>query len=142
MDHEHQSVVVLAKKKDDFILIRQFRKPVDTYVIQLPGGGLEANESLAEGARREFYEETGYTCGKLDYVGELLPASWISKEITHVFYTSDVLDQKEQQLENHEDIEVVEVSVESCLEKIKQSEYNDSELCYAVLQGLLQGYIK
>ncbi len=33
-----------------------------------PGGHIESGESLEEGARREFLEETQYMCGKLAWV--------------------------------------------------------------------------
>lgn len=37
-----------------------------TNLWELPGGGLENNESLAEGLKREFMEETGYIIEEID----------------------------------------------------------------------------
>ncbi|OIB02209.1 NUDIX hydrolase [Paenibacillus sp. LC231] len=138
----HVSVVVLAKHGDQLLLIRQYRAAVDDYVIQLPGGGVSGEEDLESAARREMLEETGCTCGKLHYLGKLYPASWRCNEIAHVFYTDEVISQADQQLEGYEDIDLVRMSVKECLHRIQENELQDSELVFAIMQGLLQGFIQ
>jgi ADP-ribose pyrophosphatase len=141
-EDQRDSVVLLAKKENDFILIRQFRQPVAEYVVQLPGGGMELGESLETAARREFFEETGYKCGKVVYLGKMVPASWRSNEVTHVFYSEEVMPPSAQQLESHEKIEVLHMEVEECLKAAQNNQLTDSELCFAILQLLLKGYIE
>jgi ADP-ribose pyrophosphatase len=133
---------MLAKHNDQLILIKQFRKPVGSYVVQLPGGGVEEGEELESAVKREFKEETGFECGKVSYLGNLLPASWRSNEITHVFYTDEIVNNSGQQLEEHENIEIVKLSIPDCLNQIRKNEITDSELCYAMLQAILKGYIR
>jgi ADP-ribose pyrophosphatase len=135
-------VVMLANDHGELVVIKQFRRPIEDYTFQLPGGGVNENEQLDTAARREFKEETGYDCGTVYYLGSLLPASWRSNEVTHVFYTEEIMNHTSQKLEGHEDIEVVRLSISDLIQGIRESRYNDSELCYAVMQAILKGLIR
>ncbi len=46
-------------------LVGQWRPPLDEYSWEMPEGGAERGEDLAECARRELREETGLTCETL-----------------------------------------------------------------------------
>ncbi|SDJ76739.1 NUDIX hydrolase [Sediminibacillus albus] len=141
LSKEQESVVLLAKYREEFILIKQYREPVDDLVIQLPGGGVNPGEDLETAAKREFQEETGYLCGDIRYLGEMYGASWISNEITHVFYSEDIGENIGQSLEQHEHIEVIRVEEQECLTKVRDNEYKDPELCFALLHACLIGVL-
>jgi 8-oxo-dGTP pyrophosphatase MutT (NUDIX family) len=77
LDHRIQVCGVVLLRSDGAALL-QLRddKPEirDPGVWVFPGGHVEPNETLEDGARREFLEETTYTCGRLqqliDYSAE------------------------------------------------------------------------
>lgn len=62
---ESNAVCVLAMTVDKkIILVRQFRPVINEYTLELPAGHIEDCEDVITCARRELYEETGYTCDK------------------------------------------------------------------------------
>lgn len=64
------AVIMLAEliPSGKIILIRQFRPPADSFVIEFPAGLIEPDESPETAARRELKEETGY-------IGEVVSVS-------------------------------------------------------------------
>ena len=52
---------VYGEKKDQVVLIRQYRYPLGGYCYEFPAGLVEPGENMLEAAIREMYEETGLT---------------------------------------------------------------------------------
>jgi ADP-ribose pyrophosphatase len=138
----NEAVVMLARHLDSFIFVKQFRKPMNDYVIQLSGGIVEEGEDFEEAVRREFHEEVGAQCGRIQQLGIVTPASWISNIVTHVFYTEDIISFTDQRLEEYENIEVMEIRIDETMNMIRDNRINDSEVTYAILQGIIKGLIK
>lgn len=52
-------IIPIHKEENKIVLIRQFRVPINSYVIELPAGLVDGNEGYEEAVRRELKEETG-----------------------------------------------------------------------------------
>lgn len=64
------SVIVLATTSSgEIVLVRQFRLSTMEYTLEMPAGFVDTNESGEVAAARELYEETGYRCESLEYLG-------------------------------------------------------------------------
>jgi ADP-ribose pyrophosphatase len=74
-------VIVPATDEKKLLLIRQFRPPVNSYVIEFPAGLVDAGESFIEAARRELREETGYSATELIFLTRGPMSSGSSGEI-------------------------------------------------------------
>lgn len=95
--HSDSCVGILAITPDDeIILVEQFRIPLQRHVIEVPAGlvGDEpgfAGESLAETARRELLEETGYRAGTIVPLIVSPTSAGMSSEYIHLFHAKDLV---------------------------------------------------
>lgn len=87
------------------VLIRNYRFAVDEHLYELPAGMLEPDERALATAGRELIEETGYTAGRIEKLGQFYTSPGVSDEIMHVFIAAELTDGP-QQLERYEEITV------------------------------------
>jgi ADP-ribose pyrophosphatase len=82
--------IVAVTPEGKILLVEQFRPAVNARVIELPAGlagdvsGCE-HEDLAEAARRELEEETGYTTERMTFLTEGPPSSGMSDEVIALY---------------------------------------------------------
>ena len=81
---------------EEIVLIEQFRIPMQCRVIEIPAGlvGDEpeyAGEDLAETARRELLEETGYHAETMTALVASPTSAGMSSEFTHLFHARDLV---------------------------------------------------
>lgn len=84
----------------EIILVEQFRIPVQRRVIEIPAGlvGDEpefAGEDLADTARRELLEETGYRAGTVVPLIATPTSAGMSSEFTHLFHATELVRETE-----------------------------------------------
>lgn len=83
-------VVIAVTAAAEVLLVEQWRHPVAARVIELPAGlagdvAGQEQEELAEAARRELEEETGYTAERLEPVLCGPSSAGLSNELLTVF---------------------------------------------------------
>ncbi len=83
--HPGGAVVVPLQDDRTVVLVRQYRHPVDSYVIELPAGKLEPGEDPAHCATRELAEETGYEATSLTRLTSIYTTPGFCSEILHLY---------------------------------------------------------
>ncbi|OIO62670.1 hypothetical protein COY26_01430 [Candidatus Woesearchaeota archaeon CG_4_10_14_0_2_um_filter_33_10] len=105
-------VVILAITKErKIIMVRQYRYFAEDEAIEFPSGLVNDNETIEDGAKREFEEETGFKCNSLVKLGSFYEAFGQMKRKTHIFFARDLIKSK-QNLDSGEDsFEDIEVEL-------------------------------
>ena len=113
-------------KTKKYLLIKEFRVPINKTVISFPAGLMDENETPEESAKRELNEETGYKDVKIDYIAPLSYKSpGLTDECTHLVFCSIKHEKKEEQkLEASEEIEILWLSKKEFREYIKKLDFN------------------
>jgi ADP-ribose pyrophosphatase len=74
-------MVPLDEETGEVVLVRQFRAPLDTEVLEVPAGKRDVDGEPPEvTARRELAEETGLEAGKLELIGRFFNSPGFSDE--------------------------------------------------------------
>lgn len=63
------AVVIIPRhiEENKLVIIKQFRVPLNDFVIELPAGLIDGNETFEETVKRELKEETGLDLVNIDY---------------------------------------------------------------------------
>lgn len=141
--HNGAVCVVPITDNGEIVLERQFRYPFNEVIWEIPAGKLEKGESdplLA--AKRELLEETGYTAGNIEYIGEFYSSPAILSERIYMYIATE-LTLGERRLDDDEFLDVVRLPISTVLEMIRKNEIPDGKTQAAVLKALfVTGYLK
>ncbi|NLJ97918.1 MAG: NUDIX hydrolase [Tissierellia bacterium] len=131
---EHPGSVGIIPITDDgsMVLVRQFRKPIEKNLLEIPAGKIEINEEPKETALRELSEETGYMANKMEYLFEFYTSPGFSDEKIYLFLATDLL-KGEANPENDEYIEVEKLKIEDLVDMVEKGEINDSKTIISIL---------
>lgn len=105
--------VVPITDNSEVILIRQFRPPVNKYVIEFPAGLNDRGEELKDAASRELLEETGYSAGEMIFLARGPLSSGSSREVLTVFLARGLEYIGAGQRDETEDIEVIKIPIDN-----------------------------
>lgn len=125
---EHPGGVAILPITEDncIILVEQYRKAVERFLLELPAGKLEVNEEPAETAKRELKEETGITANKLEYLLEFYTSPGFTNEKTYLFLAKDLI-QGEPNPDSGEFIKTTKIKIDDLVKMIDRGEILDSK---------------
>lgn len=121
------SVVIVPVFDDETVgMVKQYRHAAGKYLLEIPAGSLEKDESPETGAARELEEEVGVVADKLEKLTEFYPSPGFLTEKMHVFLATG-LTETSQALEDDEAIEVVRMRFPRAFDLIRNGGIEDSK---------------
>lgn len=127
------SAAVLAlTAADEIVLVRQFRPGPEEFLLELPGGIVDPDQTPREAAQAELLEETGYR-GELTSAGTIVKDGYATNT-KHVFVARRC--ERVAEAELAELTEPVLVSIREFREHLRSGRLTDSDAGYRGLDFL------
>lgn len=128
------AVAILARLPDGrFVLVRQFRKPVEKEILEVVAGNREPNEDSELCARRELREETGFQAKTVRRLGFIYPSPGYCDEKIEVFFAEVDAESGQTDPDEDEHVEAVLMTREEIVGKISRDEIHDAKTLAAWL---------
>jgi len=119
----------------DIILVKQYRYATGEFLLEIPAGTIEKNETPQETVIRELQEEINYKPGRLENLGWVYLTPGYSNEQIHLFKATN-LEKSCTKTEEDENIEVIKMKIEEAYSKIKSGEIKDGKTVIAILSHI------
>lgn len=141
---EHRSAVAVLPLYDDgtVVLLRQYRHPIGTYLLEVPAGVLDHDgagqtEQPEVAARRELAEEVGLHAAELLPLTTFLNSAGWCDERTHVYLARGLSDTARPDgfvLEHEEsDMEIVRLPLDEAVQAVHAGEITDAKTIIGVM---------
>ncbi len=132
VEHSGAVAIVAVNQEGKIILIKQFRKPVEEVLLEIPAGRIEPKEDPQDTALRELEEETGFKANKIVKLVEYYSTPGFSNEVLHIYLATELTTGIAKPDED-EYIETFPMTLEVAMEKIKSGEIKDSKAIIGIL---------
>lgn len=141
--HHPGGVAVVAIEDGKLLVERQYRYPVGEVLIEIPAGKLDKipGEKPEEAAQRELLEETGYTAGKLEYLGRMHVSPGVVTETLYIYFASSLVRHESRELDEDEFLEAEWMPLTEVMERIRQGELSDAKLLGALMMAEARGLL-
>jgi len=132
--HNGGACIVAIDDQERTCLVRQYRKPFEQMLLEVPAGKLEPGEDPMVCAARELTEETGWIAGKIIPLGMMYPTPGYCGEILHLFLGLD-LTKGTARLDEGEYLDVVEMPFHEALAMSDRGELPDAKTQMALIKA-------
>ena len=133
VEHPGGVGIVALTGNDEIILVKQYRKPLDKVIYEIPAGKLDPGEHHRTCGIRELEEETGLSANVFEYMGFIYPSPGFTDEVTHVYLAKE-LTQGETHPDDDEFLDVEKVPFERALKMVIDGEINDAKSVFGILK--------
>ncbi len=133
IDHKGAAAVVAVRNDGKLLMVHQYRNAPERITVELPAGGRNGREEPTEiTAGRELEEETGYTCGKLEFLQSIYTTVAFCNEKIDIYLARD-LKPGSQHLDEDEFLNVKAYELSELKQMIYDNKIQDAKTICGVL---------
>ena len=132
VSHPGAVAIVPVNDKDEIILVKQYRYPVEKILIEIPAGKLDNGEPALECAERELHEEVGVVNGTLAHLATIYTSPGFSDEKMDIFIATE-FEEKENNPDQDEFLHIFKAKISECLEMIVNGIISDAKSIIGVM---------
>ena len=135
VEHADCVAIIAVDADNNALLVKQFRKPVEKELLEIPAGGIDPGESAEDAVRREMQEETGYLPQKLERLGGFYSTPGYCTEYLSLYLASELTPSR-LFAEDTEGIEVVWTPLDQVPDLITSGRIEDAKSIAGLLAYL------
>jgi ADP-ribose pyrophosphatase len=122
----------------DVLLVRQFRYPMQEYLLELPAGKIDAGEPPEETAAPGISEEVGYKAGRLTKIAECYSTPVLLRPRSCTSIWPEDLTPVQASGDDDEHLEVVRLTRAELQEHLQNGRFRDAKTIIGIQHLLLQ----
>ena len=135
VEHSDSVCMVPVDGEGNVVLVRQYRKPTESALLEVPAGGIEPGETPEDAALRELQEEIDHTAGSLRPLsGFWLAPGWCD-EFMYAYLATD-LRPSDKEPDYDEMVETVRAPLTDIVDLIARGEIQDAKSIASLLLAL------
>ncbi len=132
VEHARGVSVVAVDKDQNIYLVRQYRKPIEKIIYEIPAGLVEAGEDISKAASRELQEEIGLKPLNLELIAEAYVSPGFTDEKLSIFF-ADEFEESKLSLDDTEFLTSEKMPLKHALEMVENFEITDAKSIIGIL---------
>ncbi len=135
VEHSDSVCMVPLDREGRVILVRQYRKPTESVLLEVPAGGIEPGETPEQAALRELQEEINHTASRLQPLGRFWLAPGWCNELMYAYLATDLC-RSDLEQDYDEIVETVSAPLTDTLSLMTSGAIQDAKSIAALLLAM------
>lgn len=132
VDHMKGVGIIAFDGDNSLYFVRQYRKAIDEFTIEIPAGLVESNEKPVDTAIRELQEEIGYRPLDIEYLFDMYASPGFTNDKLSFFLAKN-LKKSKLKLDEDEFIDCLSIKIEDAYNMVINGEIYDAKTIIAIM---------
>lgn len=128
--------IIAMDEEQNVYMVRQFRKPHERTLLEIPAGKLDEGEDPRECGIRELEEETGMCAHSFELLSAFYPSVGFSAETIYLYLATDLYPGRVH-LDEDEFLETEKIPLDTLVQMVMDGQIKDAKTMIAILKAKL-----